>query len=583
MLHIWVSNSAQQTEFEHERGPLEFGRAEGDSPRLVLEDRYVSRDQLRIEQATADELHLENLGSPLTLSDGTVLQKGQSHTVSLPVRVTMGYTELEISLPQVQRDESLQTIARPIRGREKDSRGASSLASLGETPSPATLASWFETLLSVQRAAAGSIEFYGETAQAVVDLVGLDRGLVLLREENQWKVMASNTRSDELSSDYSRSVLNQVLAQQRTFYQTPEDSGRAASLMMVETVVASPIFDPLGDVVGVVYGSRDLRSAAGRQGIQPLEAQVIQLLAGAVSAGLARMEREREATRIRLQFEQFVSPVLARELHRNPKLLEAQEREVTVLFSDIRGFSRIAEQLGPEATYRLAGDILTRLTNRILEHGGVIVDYYGDGLEAMWNAPTDQPDQVAMACRAALDMQAELPELNDHWKAELGVPVRFGIGINTGVAMVGNAGSQRRLKYGPRGNTVNLASRVEGATKQWGVPILISEHTKQRIADPFVVRRLGNVRAVGMDQPVELFQLHGDNAEPEWLLRRDQYERALALFERRELGSADKAIQQLLQDPAMAADRPALLLAEKTAAAINCPEDFDPVFQLDSK
>ncbi|MCA1481109.1 hypothetical protein I6F37_39950, partial [Bradyrhizobium sp. NBAIM08] len=147
----------------------------------------------------------------------------------------------------------------------------------------------------------------------------------------------------------------------------------------------SPVFGAADGIVGVVYGSRGIQPGAKRPGILPMEARLVQLLAGAVSAGLARMEKEAEAARNRARFEQFASPVVAAELERNPELLAGNEREITVPFSDLRGFSRISEQLGARDTFQLVADVMDTLTEQVLKHGGIIIDYYGDGLAAMWN------------------------------------------------------------------------------------------------------------------------------------------------------------------------------------------------------
>ncbi len=586
MLRILVSNDQQKKQIKHAHGPLEFGRAsEGDSARVVIVDPYVSRDQLRIQLHGDNQLRVENLGGPVILPDETMLAKGQSSTLALPARLMVGYTVIDVELddsPALDGTSLLQTLAPPMRAAVTND--GSSLARLGKSPDSATLAGWFETLLSVQRSAAGSAEFYSETARAVVDLVGLDRGLVLLREQDDWKVVASHARSAERASEFSRSILTQVMAQQRTLYRGPDASTPTASLMMIDSVVASPIFDSNNNVVGAVYGSRDLCSETEKEGIQPIEAQVVQLLAGTVSAGLARMKREQESARLRFQFEQFVSPVLARELEQNPSLLEGRERKITVLFSDLRGFSRIAERIGPRDTYRLVGDVMDRLTDCVMENGGVIVDFYGDGMEAMWNAPTDQADHAAMACRAALDIQGELPALNARWESKLGAPLRIGIGINSGFALVGNAGSTRRLKYGPRGHTVNLASRVEGATKYLDVPILVSQYTRELIDAPFAWRKVCRVRVMGIDQPVELYELHGASSDREWLECRDQYEQALTLYEQNQCFAAQEISEGLLKHPSFEKDRPTQVLAESSAAyALQPAADFDPIFELDSK
>ncbi len=173
-----------------------------------------------------------------------------------------------------------------------------SLASLGEVPSAEKLTVWFETLLSVQRAAVGSAEFYQETARAIVDLVGLDRGLVLLREAAGWRIAAGWAKDQTTGLSFSRSVLSRVVEQGRTFFGTPQSANARASLENVEAVVGSPIFGSDGTVVGVVYGSRDWGQEMSRVGIQPLEAQVVQLLASSVSAGLIRLEMQQRLQQV---------------------------------------------------------------------------------------------------------------------------------------------------------------------------------------------------------------------------------------------------------------------------------------------
>ena len=155
---------------------------------------------------------------------------------------------------------------------------------------------------------------------------------------------------------------------------------------------------------------------------------------------------------------------------------------MTILVSDLRGFTTIVERTDARTTCQLVRDLMERLTERIAEQGGVIVDYAGDGILAMWNAPVPQPNHPVLACRAALAMLGELPALNKIWEPVIGVPLRLGIGINTGSARVGNTGSSRKLKYGPHGHTVNVASRVQAATKNLGVQLLITDTTRHASA-----------------------------------------------------------------------------------------------------
>ena len=582
MLQITVANDQQNEQFTHELGPIEFGRIEKEGVRrIVIRDRYVSRDQLQLLELPGGQLKLTNLGTAFTLADETEVEKGDMLTRPAPIELTLGYTTLTIVCEITGDDDSdLQTINRPVRP-DIESESQNSLASLGESPSPAVLAHWFETLLTVQKSAIGSAAFYQETARAVVDLVGLDRGLVLLRDDaDQWQVMESSIQGESAAASFSRSVLARVLAERRTWFQSPTGSTRAASLMQVESVVASPIFDRNEKIIGVVYGSRDVRSQSRKQGIQPLEAQVVQLLASAVSSGLARVDKETEAARMRVQFEQFSSPELVRELQQNPNLLEGNQRDISVLFSDIRGFSQMSQRLGPRRTYELVSDVMDSLTDQILLQNGVIIDYYGDGLAAMWNAPTDQSRHATLACQAALAMRKQLPSLNEKWGEVLESPLDVGIGIHSGPALVGNAGSRHRLKYGPRGHAVNLASRIESATKHVGLPILISTPTHSQLDLPFATRRVCSLYLVGIREPVEVHQLFGAEVDAAWTSLSTTYEQALGHFERQEFEAAEPLLQQLSEDNK---DAVASLLFKRIQELRGEDEPFDLAIRMDTK
>ena len=147
------------------------------------------------------------------------------------------------------------------------------------------------------------------------------------------------------------------------------------------------------------------------------------------------------------------------------------------MFCDIRGFSTIAERVGAQRTIEWINDVLTELSLCVTKTDGVLVDYVGDELMAMWGAPAEQPDHARRACRSAVEMLELLDPLRERWKEITPDKFGFGIGINTGMARVGNTGSKVKFKYGPLGNTVNLASRVQGITKKLGVAALITDST----------------------------------------------------------------------------------------------------------
>lgn len=593
MLRIQVQTGQQRRTLEHAAGPLEFGRLNRPgNPRVVLDDPCVSRDQLRIQEKPLGLLELENLskGTVVYLDDGSTVPVQSRRQVRLPTRLTVGMTHIEI---EVQDDPSTSTgsevswntIEQPIRHSIAAGRSLS-LSAMRDDVTPQTLAHWFETVISVQRAAAGSQEFYQETVQAVVELVGLDYGLMLLARHEpdgkvRWDEVACYTNQSGRHPEVSRTVLDRVLLQKRTFYQGGEPMSSTGSLMGIESVVASPVFGPQDEVVGVLYGLR-FGAALGRRGIKPLEAQVVQLLAAAVGAGLARQRREAEAARLRVQFEQFFSPELASELERDPTLLEGRDREVTILFCDIRGFSRLSEHLGPADTFRLVRQVMDRLATHVAEFQGVLVNYIGDGLLAMWNAPADRPHHAALACKAALKMLGELPSLNEAWRGQLNQPLMLGIGINTGPARVGNAGSSRRFSYSPLGHTVNLASRVEGVTKHLGVPAVITASTQQQLAGALVTRRLCRARLPGIETPVDLYELHGETAEAPWVARRECYDRGLSLYERGELQAAYEVLAPAYRDLPPYVDPPGTLLFERVRTSLE-RGTYDPVWDFPHK
>jgi adenylate cyclase len=308
----------------------------------------------------------------------------------------------------------------------------------------------------------------------------------------------------------------------------------------------------------VLYGVRYDHPQNRRRGVRPLEAQFVQAVADTVAARQAALAQETQLAQMRVRLEQAFSPTVARELERNPKLLEGDEREITVLFADLRGSTTLAESLAPRALYQLLGDVLERLTQVVTSFEGTVIDYYGDGLAAFWNAPLPRAGHPLLACQAAHAMQRELHDLSHDWQPLLGRRLHLGIGIHTGLALVGNAGSQRRIKYGPRGSTVHLAARIEGATRHVGVPILLSSATAHAVAGALPTRRVFRDILSGIAEPVDLFEpLYPSEGlpAPDALLSRalEQYEQGddaaalTTLTALREAHPSDAAVAHLLR------------------------------------
>ncbi|NBY02723.1 MAG: adenylate/guanylate cyclase domain-containing protein [Planctomycetes bacterium] len=598
MIHFTVIYNGQVAKVEHSGGPFELGRGpqRENIPRHTINDSYVSGNHVRIEQVENSKIRILNLSqrNSIRLDTSEIISIGTSAIVLLPITLFIGETSVKIELveeeDEVGLDEESKALLDSMESAITISPGQSSgsLLDLGQSPSPEKLAVWFETLIAVQKSASGSLEFFQDTAQAVVNLIGLDRGLVLMIKNGRWMVQARFPDEDVDHREFSMSVLGKMAKERKTFYQGGAAlQSQSESVIGIEAVIASPIFDKSENVVGAIYGVRNKVTAATGPNISvnPLEAQIVQLLASSVGAGLARQEQEAEAGRLRVQFEQFFSADLARELQKNPKLLEGHESEITVLFSDIRGFSRISETLNPRETCNLVADVMEEMTSCIMSFDGVVVDYSGDGIMAMWNAPAPQADHAIKACKAALAMVARMPAVQERWKNKISLPVKVGIGINSGMALCGNTGSKMKFQYGALGHTVNLASRIEGATKVMGVPILISGFTKKMLGGAFATRRLRKVRVIGINEPVDIYQLHAEVSSIEWRSDADVYESALKHYEAKEFGPACRDLYPLIANQNGNYDTASLSLMAKAIEFLRKPplSTFDGVEDLESK
>jgi adenylate cyclase len=613
-------------------GPVELGRQRTEEPepynrrqesdrcRLVMarrDETGISRNHVLFEPLDNGQVCVTNVSAaqPVALDDASELRPGARRQVPLPLTIRIAGKSIRVQAPGAPRTEpppeaasrprpqTGPSLLRSVGGGPVSLEGSTSHKTLRGTPdrlvppplagsravdiSSRTLIQWLHTAVNVLRAAADSDDFFERAARAVVDLVELDAGRVLLRRQDGWQMKSlqlSRGLRQPVVRPPSQSVLQEVLLEKRTVWEKPGGSEQdfGSSLADLEAVVAAPMLDRNGEVVGVLYGER-CASGAGTvlSPITEVEAMLVELLALGVTVGQARLEQEQAALAERVRFEQFFTPELADQLSRHHDWLEGREAEVSVLFCDIRGFSGISERLGAQRTVEWCRDVLDELSDSVLRRGGVLVDYTGDGLMAMWGAPEPQADHAHRACQAALDMLGRLPALNQRWQPVLECPVELSIGVNTGMAQVGNTGSRHKFKYGPRGNTVNLASRVEGVTKQLKCPLLITAATRDHLDDSFRTRRLAQVRVVNIVAPVEMHELTtADRAE--WPDAKREYEKALEEFERQEFGQAVRTLGNWRgQNPH---DGPALVLLHRAVTCMvqGAPASH-PVFVLSEK
>jgi adenylate cyclase len=217
---------------------------------------------------------------------------------------------------------------------------------------------------------------------------------------------------------------------------------------------------------------------------------------------------EQEKRKIRGAFQQYVSPEVIRRLLTDPERVRPRKTEVTVLFSDIRGFTTISEKLDAQELAGLLNAYLTDMTKIIFRHQGTLDKYIGDAVMAIWGAPFDAPDHAAKCCEAAVEMLSKLADLQKDWRARGYPDLDIGIGINTGIASVGNMGSSLRYGYTAMGDSVNLASRLEGLNKEYGTRIVVSESTRTEIrSEKLLFRELDLIRVKGKLQPVTIFEV----------------------------------------------------------------------------
>lgn len=272
-----------------------------------------------------------------------------------------------------------------------------------------------------------------------------------------------------------------------------------------------------------------------------------------IGASLLNYQFEGKRRRfIKNVFRHYLSPHVIEQIIENPDLLRlgGEKREITSFFSDVTGFTTISESLQPEDLVTLLNEYLSEMTETILSSGGTLDKYEGDAIIAFWNAPLDQPDHALRACRAALECQRRLEELRPHFQEHYGHELQMRIGVNTGQAVVGNMGSRERFDYTAMGDTVNLASRLEGACKQYRVPILIGEETFEKVKDLLVAKEVDLIRVVGRRRPVRIFQVLAEKGELSYseLERIEPFEQALKIYREGDWEKALSLFQKMEND-----------------------------------
>lgn len=262
--------------------------------------------------------------------------------------------------------------------------------------------------------------------------------------------------------------------------------------------------------VGAYYTSHELflRSGYLVDAVWPILTVTLVSFHGYVVKFLVEL---RQKLQIKKQFGTYLSPALVEKLQRNPELLQlgGESRELSIMFTDVRGFTAISEHYGKDVQglTKIMNRYMTAMTKQIIENNGTLDKYIGDAQMAFWNAPVDEPNHAKMAVKTALEMMDSLDEFNKEVVAE-GVPAfGMGLGINTGVVVVGNMGSDQRFDYTCLGDHVNLASRLEGQSKPYGVRIVLGPETANQVSDTYSIFELDRIAVKGKKEGVKIFTL----------------------------------------------------------------------------
>ncbi|HEX8255760.1 MAG TPA: adenylate/guanylate cyclase domain-containing protein [Thermoanaerobaculia bacterium] len=223
------------------------------------------------------------------------------------------------------------------------------------------------------------------------------------------------------------------------------------------------------------------------------------------------VQEQRQTALLKATFGRYVSPQILDHILAHPEKvrLGGERRDLTILFSDIRGFTSISEASEPEEVVEMLNEYLTRMVEILLAHGGTLDKFIGDAVMGFWNAPANDPDHARHAVACAVEMIEETARLRERWASEGKASLRIGVGVNTGEAVAGNIGSERVFGYTVIGDAVNLASRLEGKNKDYGTEVIVSESTLERMGDGFETVYLDDVKVKGKERAVKIYEVKG--------------------------------------------------------------------------
>lgn len=531
MARLLITDPNRQTQiFEITAPTLNIGRA--DSNDLVLNHPSVSRHHARLTALPGGVTLLIDLGS----LNGTVVNGTQvkEHQLADQDRANIGMYELRYEAPS-GRSLHIETdsYTAPEVSKLISPEGLSTALS-GRTGvrAPAAKAiherlkileqenKLLKLLLAVGKMLS-SVLTPEEVMQRVMELVfqmeNVERGFVMLRDEKKGFKPAVLLYKDERHRNDARGVaLSQTLVERVMTERLPllihdvaSDARFSASESLRLSGIQSAMCTPLiykDRVFGIFYVDCLSKSYA----FSKEELGIFSVIAAeaAISFDNARSHDELSQRALeRKALERFLSSAIVERILANPDQvrLGGDTQVATILFSDIRGFTKMSGRMEPQKIVELLNEFFAEMTDLIFEHGGTLDKYLGDGLMALFGAPIAKPDDVKRSAKAAIEMQVALAQLNREWQARGQDPLQVGIGVNTGPVTAGNIGSSKRMDYTVIGDTVNLASRLCGSAA--GGQILISEATRRELDGSLPVRKLDPIAVKGKDEPVVVYEV----------------------------------------------------------------------------
>ncbi|MGO8790174.1 MAG: adenylate/guanylate cyclase domain-containing protein [Terriglobia bacterium] len=532
MARFVITDSSAQTQiFEITSPTISVGRA--DTNDLVLHHPSVSRHHVRITVLPGDITLLNDLGS----MNGTFVNNVQiqEHRLKDRDRISIGMFELRYEATRagdlhIQTGEGALTDVNGLVGTEDIStalRLSPPTTPMAAVPTEERVKvlekenNLLKLLLAVGKTLSSVLtpdEIMHRVMELVFQMDNVERGFVMLRDEKKGFKPAVLLYKDERRKAESRGValsttVTEKLMNDRVpllIYDVGTDERFSTSQSLRMSGIRSAMCAPLiykDRVFGIFYVDCLSKPYAFSQE----ELGIFSVIAAeaAISFDNARSHEELARRVVERQaLERFLSSNIVEKILANPNEvhLGGENQTVTILFSDIRGFTRMSEHMEPHAVVELLNEYFSEMTDIVFDSGGTLDKYLGDGIMAVYGAPLPKPDDALRATRTAIEMQRSLVALNRDWEARGQPPLRMGVGVNTGPVTAGNIGSARRMDYTVIGDAVNLASRL--CSNAAGGQILVSESTYLQLNGRIPAQRLEPIRVKGKETPVELHEVY---------------------------------------------------------------------------